>query len=435
LAGTRSSLPHRRAALGLAAFFVLSAALARPLAALGLPAFAPFAAIVATASCCVLIITAYLTLGQAAVTRSRPLVVLAGAYVFVALLSIPNVFVAPDIVAPLASGGTPAAAALLQYFSLAGFAALIVAFVRVQRGLLRPWSRSESRRMTAAVFGAALLCTLVALVAPPPAPAAWLVLVLAACGALAYLAATTGGRTILQLWLTVVLTGVTAAAVFTAIDAPRFSLAWYLGRCDGALASIVLLGVLIGDLTSASRRLAILASLDVLSGLGNRRALDERLEAHLSGRRRRGDALSLIMIDIDHFKAFNDRYGHATGDECLRAVAHVIRRSLTRATDFAARYGGEEFVVLLPATGRDGARIVAERIRRGVAALPVVAATASVHVTVSLGLITVPPRKAIDPAAVLAAADRALYAAKAAGRNCIFEVTRGFVDASGAATA
>ena len=410
-------MPHRRAALGLAAFFVLSAVLARPLAALGLPAFAPFAAIVATASCCVLIITAYLTLGQAAVTRSRPLVVLAGAYVFVALLSIPNVFVSPYSSAPLGSG-TPAAIALLQFFSLAGFAALIVSFVNVQRGPLRPWSRSESRRMTAGVFGAALFFTLIALLAPPPAPGAWLMLVLAACGALAFLAATTGGRTILQLWLTVVLTGVTAAAVFTAVDAPQFSLAWYLGRCDGALASIVLLGVLIGDLTSASRRLAILASLDVLSGLGNRRALDERLEAHLSGRRRRGDALSLVMIDIDHFKAFNDRYGHATGDECLRAVAHVIRRSLTRATDFAARYGGEEFVVLLAGHDAHDGEKLAERICRGVAAM-IETPSAGIldRMTVSIGVACIVPDARAIHQDLLGAADRALFAAKQGGRN------------------
>jgi diguanylate cyclase (GGDEF)-like protein len=382
----------------------------------------------------VLAITAYVTLGQASVNRNRPLVALAGAYLFVAMLSVPAVFVAPAVVDPFGTAGTGAAEALLQFFSLAGFAALAVAFVRVQRGPLRPWSRSQSRRMTAAVVAVALVLIIIAPVAPAPGHGAWLLLVLFACGALAYIAAATAGRTILQLWLTIVLLGATAAAVFTAIDVPRFSAAWYLGRFDGVAAAVVLLGVLMGDLTSASRRLAILASLDVLSGLGNRRALDERLDAHLSGRRRRGDALSLIMIDIDHFKAFNDRYGHGTGDECLRSVANVIRRSLTRATDFAARYGGEEFVVLLPATTREGTRVVAERIRRGVAGLPVVAASASARVTVSLGLVTVPPRRSVDSAVVLAAADRALYAAKAAGRNCIFEATRGF-DASDAATA
>ena len=416
-------------------FLLLGAAAVWPFGGWPLPRLAAFGAVAATTTVCFLAMTAYLTLSQAIVLRSRPLVVLAGAYLFVALLGVPYLIVAPDVVGALGGGGRPAAATWLWLCARIGFAVLVSAFVRVQRGPLRPWSRREGRRFAGIVVAAAIVAVVVALAGLPPPPLARLIATVCGLLALGYVAAATRGRTVLQLWLIAVLLAWAVGAALGGADGNTFSAAWYLALIDGVLASAILLGVLMQDVTSAARRLAVLASLDVLSGLANRRALDERLEAHLSGRRRRGDTISLIMIDIDHFKAFNDRYGHATGDECLRAVAQVIRQALSRATDFAARYGGEEFVVLLPATSRDGGRVVAERIRRGVAALRIVAPNAGPPVTVSLGLVTVPPRKVIDPGAVLAAADRALYAAKAAGRNCIFEATRGFVDDLGAASA
>jgi len=155
---------------------------------------------------------------------------------------------------------------------------------------------------------------------------------------------------------------------------------------------------------------------DPLTGLANRRYFDDRLDWDF----RRADAesrrLSLLFIDIDHFKAFNDRYGHAAGDRVLKAVAKVLETSL-RKPDLAARYGGEEFVVLLPATPRAGAVCVAERLRQKVRALDVEVDGAQLSVTVSVGMATGPSKCAPTASKLLEEADEALYAAKAAGRD------------------
>jgi diguanylate cyclase (GGDEF)-like protein len=124
------------------------------------------------------------------------------------------------------------------------------------------------------------------------------------------------------------------------------------------------------------------------------------------------------MIDIDHFKDFNDAQGHQLGDQCLRRVAHEIREALTRPGDLLARYGGEEFAAILPSTPLRGAEAVAEVLRSRVESM------ATRHprspegvVTISLGVATAPPGKSSSPEALVAAADEALYRAKRAGRN------------------
>jgi diguanylate cyclase (GGDEF)-like protein len=129
--------------------------------------------------------------------------------------------------------------------------------------------------------------------------------------------------------------------------------------------------------------------------------------------------LGLVMIDVDHFKAFNDTYGHPAGDDCLRRVAQAIQAAVHRPYDLVARYGGEEMVALLPATPEDGCTIVAEHILAAVSALGIVheKSSAADHVTVSIGVATVLPDGVCDEAGLVAAADRALYAAKRGGRN------------------
>jgi diguanylate cyclase (GGDEF)-like protein len=133
---------------------------------------------------------------------------------------------------------------------------------------------------------------------------------------------------------------------------------------------------------------------------------------------RAGDPLSLLLIDVDHFKAFNDLYGHQAGDECLRFVARAIARSIRRAHDLVARYGGEEFVVMLPATTIEGAERTAEAIRLTIAgrAMPH-AATAHGIVAISIGAASVVPTADSLPSTLIEAADNALYAAKRAGRD------------------
>jgi diguanylate cyclase (GGDEF)-like protein len=130
--------------------------------------------------------------------------------------------------------------------------------------------------------------------------------------------------------------------------------------------------------------------------------------------------LSLLMIDVDQFKGFNDRYGHPEGDKVLTAIGGAIGGAIRRPGDIAARYGGEEFVVLLPNTGADGAVRIAETIRQGVFSIAVPHERSSHrYVTVSIGVATVVPGKAAVENTLIENADRALYAAKAGGRNRI----------------
>jgi diguanylate cyclase (GGDEF)-like protein len=120
------------------------------------------------------------------------------------------------------------------------------------------------------------------------------------------------------------------------------------------------------------QKLAALAAIDGLTGLANRRHFDERLENEWARARREGTTLSLLMIDVDHFKKFNDRYGHPAGDACLRSVANVLAAQVRRPADLAARYGGEEFVLLLPDADAAGCQQVGKRIRESLAVLGIV---------------------------------------------------------------
>ncbi|MDQ2687759.1 MAG: diguanylate cyclase [Armatimonadota bacterium] len=164
-------------------------------------------------------------------------------------------------------------------------------------------------------------------------------------------------------------------------------------------------------LEESNARLEALATEDGLTGLKNYRAFQERLEVEMSRAARYGTPLSLVLLDVDHFKRYNDRWGHPAGDGVLKTVARLLQQN-ARGTDLAARYGGEEFVLILPQTSQSGAFIIAERVRRAIerAAWDKETVTASFGVaTLSLGM---------DGGAVLVArADRALYQAKAEGRN------------------
>lgn len=162
-------------------------------------------------------------------------------------------------------------------------------------------------------------------------------------------------------------------------------------------------------------RLEHMATTDPLTGLANQRQLHATFDASLARAERYGRQLSLIFMDIDHFKAVNDRYGHPVGDAVLRQVAAILQRT-ARRTDLVARYGGEEFAILMEETGRHGALQMAERIRRAVEAEALASEGGSVHCTLSLGVATF-PKDASDKTHLIACADQALYQAKRSGRN------------------
>lgn len=162
-----------------------------------------------------------------------------------------------------------------------------------------------------------------------------------------------------------------------------------------------------------------LSSLDGLTGIANRRRFDEALDQEWRRARREQSSLSLILIDVDFFKRYNDRYGHLMGDDCLRQVAAAFALELHRPGDLIARYGGEEFVALLPRTDEAGVATVAEGLRAQIEslAIPHARSDAAAHVTISLGSATMRPDGDAGAEALIAAADLALYAAKTSGRN------------------
>jgi diguanylate cyclase (GGDEF)-like protein/PAS domain S-box-containing protein len=181
------------------------------------------------------------------------------------------------------------------------------------------------------------------------------------------------------------------------------------------------LGEAIVKLEAANTILRGLAHVDGLTGLANRRHFDELLDEEFRRAQRQELPLGLVLFDVDHFKAFNDRYGHLGGDDCLRRISRCVGDALRRPGDFAARYGGEEIALLLPATDACGSTDAAERIRDAVAKLHIEHAGSGFGlVTVSAGAAATHPFiPGSDAASLIKAADIALYQAKAAGRNCV----------------
>ena len=172
-------------------------------------------------------------------------------------------------------------------------------------------------------------------------------------------------------------------------------------------------------LFEANCRLTEMARVDGLTGIANRRAFDEAISEEMGRARRNGTPLSLLMLDVDHFKPFNDRYGHVAGDESLTAIAAAIRSTLNRSGDLVARYGGEEFAVLLPSTDAAGAVAVAERIRSVMNQLAIPHAGANTKtLTVSTGVAALPEQpRSMTESDFTRLADAAMYEAKRTGRN------------------
>ena len=173
------------------------------------------------------------------------------------------------------------------------------------------------------------------------------------------------------------------------------------------------------ELEEANEQLQELTRVDGLTGIANRRRLDEDLDREWKRMMREKRPLSVILCDIDHFKFYNDTYGHQQGDECLAKVAVAIKRSVNRPGDLAARYGGEEFCIVLPETIATGAKQIAELVRQNVLGLQIEHKSSKVmpFVTLSLGVATVVPDVDSEPGDLLEAADKGLYQAKENGRN------------------
>ena len=209
-------------------------------------------------------------------------------------------------------------------------------------------------------------------------------------------------------------------------DMPRVGRRRYLAAdaspifdADGKLVAVVETLRDVTDEKRAQVALEQLATRDGLTGLANRRCFDDTLNAEWQRALRNQQPLSLLMVDVDNFKQYNDAYGHLGGDECLQRIANAVSSEM-RANDLVARYGGEEFAVILPNQSLKGAAIVAERIRCRVEQLRLPNLGSQQHVvTVSIGAATALASPETDPSQLVATADSALYRAKHMGRNRI----------------
>jgi diguanylate cyclase (GGDEF)-like protein len=426
------------------------------------------------------VITAVLLFGQFGILHSRALLVLASGYLFSALMGVSHLlsFLGVFALTGLLGAGSQTTAWL--YFLWHGiFSLLVLAYALLKTDSASidasTWPRGRNRLAIVSsivtVFVVACAFTLLATIghdALPAimqdnrdAPAKVIVATVSWTLSLVALAALWRRRphSVLDLWLMVVMCAwIFDVALASVLNAGRFDVGWYAGRIYGLLATSFVLVILLYENsmlyaalieTHASDRkkadeLQRLTTVDALTGIANRRAFDKALDQEWRRTVRHGTPLSLLMIDVDCFKRFNDTYGHVAGDQCLQAIGDVLGRYARRAGEVAARYGGEEFSVLLPHTEEDEARTLAQRVCQAVRDLniPHENSLAAAHVTISVGVASTSgavasapgapmfgdgaqagtPRP--EPVSLVKSADKALYAAKTSGRNQVSSTRR-----------
>ena len=435
---------HRIAACTVAGLILWAVLAVLPVAPRVEPTVAAFLPLFAMAVFATEGLTAYLLWTQFMITRQAFLAALAGAYAYTAvtvaiqLMVFPGVFSATGLL-----GAGPQSAVWIWAFWHGGSPLLIMAALFVRQRFQTPVPARQLRRAGLALLGgpiclSLLLCYL-ALHGEALLPALvdaqsyqrlqhsprGIGIVIISASALLYLIATTRLRTLLELWLGVALFAGLGDVVVTLVANSRYSAGWYVARLESVLASSTVLGVLIWEIShlyrelhAANARLSEFAARDGLTGLFNRRYFEERYPATVAQAHHIPHSLSILMVDIDHFKRFNDGLGHLRGDECLIAVANALQTTLRRSGDFVARFGGEEFAVVLPNCDQEMAARIAETLRAAVARLAVASPLPGTGcVSVSVGVATSRPNEPVPAAELLAQADAALYLAKEAGRD------------------
>ncbi|MBS0349032.1 MAG: GGDEF domain-containing protein [Proteobacteria bacterium] len=401
------------------------------------------------------LITAALLFSQYFSFNSRALFVLGCGYLYVACMTVAHALSFPGLFTPTGLlGAGPQSSAWLYMFWHGVFPLFVVAYARFKGRDCVSAVLPRRPRLPLAAAGAAMVAlsagfTALATAGQDLLPELMdgdryrssmpLAVALVWASSLLALAVLWFSRphSVLDLWLMIMLcASLIDIALSATLNGGRFDLGFYAGRVYGLLAaSFVLLvllaesGILYRKLVQLTEALKRLTTQDALTGIGNRRAFDGTLDLELRRAMRSGQPLSLLMIDVDHFKNFNDHFGHVEGDRCLQMVAKTLNVAVVRAADMVARYGGEEFVALLPGTDTAAAAQVAERLRAAVEALRIVhrGTLESSRVTVSIGVACLHPvwsaasagQEAGYPVGLdlVERADRALYAAKTAGRN------------------
>ncbi len=433
---------HRLAACAVAGFILCVVLAVLPVARVAAPEIAPFLPLFSMAVFATEGLTAYLLWTQFLITRQAFLAALAGVYAYTAmtvaiqLLVFPGVFSATGLL-----GAGPQSAVWIWAFWHVGSPLLVMVALFVRQRFPAPLMHNGG----IALLGVPMVLSLVACYLSIRY-AGWLpdlvngvsynrlqgspsgIRVALVCAlALAYLVVATRLRTLLELWLSVAMLAGLGDVILSIVANSRYSIGWYVARLASVFASSAVLGVLIWEISHLYRelhvanvRLSEYAARDGLTGLYNRRYFDEHFAKALVHANNTGHPLSILMVDIDHFKRFNDTLGHLHGDDTLITVARTMQTSLRRSGDFVARYGGEEFVVVLPDCDAPTAERLAQTLRSAVARRAVAAPFTPVgHVTVSVGVATSGGPGHALVAELLARADSALYRAKKAGRNCV----------------
>jgi diguanylate cyclase (GGDEF)-like protein len=436
---------QRKLALALAILLGLIALMALPHAREPGPVIAPFLPAYIALVCLLDLITAILFLLQYRQHRRASTLALACAYFYTSLVVVPHLLGFPAVFSPTGlMGAGPQTAVWLWVFWHGGFPALLLVhgfLLRREQAAGMETARRHARILPALALVVLLAATVstLAFLASDKLPTIiqndnYLVLVTSGVGPMVFLLnlaalmvlwRATRGRGVTQLWLLLAVLASLLDVTVTLAAGARYSLGWYVARANSLLCSGLVLGAFLFEfhrlqmmLSSANQRLAALADTDGLTGLGNRRAFDRKLAQEWARAARDNHSLALLLLDIDHFKRFNDTYGHQAGDACLQRVAAAIQQCLHRPSDFAARYGGEEMAVILPQTDLVGARHVADTLRAAILAQATEhSASDAGVVTASIGVAAAMPVAKDSLSALVAHADKALYAAKERGRN------------------
>ncbi|CAB3804343.1 sensor domain-containing diguanylate cyclase [Paraburkholderia caffeinilytica] len=395
------------------------------------------------------LITSVLLFGQCVIARSRALGALASGYLYTSAIALLHMLSFPGLFSPtgLLNAG-PQSTAWIYMFWHAGFPLFVIAYALLKDGKQAGMAGNSFGARRLMFIVGALLCLAAGMAALAIAGERLLPEIIQNnhyTPAMRWVAGSTWGfcllalavlfrqksRSTIDLWLMVVLcVWICDVALSAVFNGGRYDLGFYTGRFYGMCAASFVLLLLLVENTFLHSRLAAaldelkrLATTDPLTGVANRRAFDAALTAHWQRAVHDGSPLSLLMIDIDFFKRFNDHYGHIEGDRCLVLVAECLARTVRRGSDLVARYGGEEFVVLLPETDAASAVHVGQRMCDAVAALaiPNEGSPHRSNVTISVGVASQIIETGAEMTDLTKAADHALYQAKAGGRGRVEE--------------
>jgi len=389
------------------------------------------------------LLTAYLLLSQFSVNGVRLFLALGAAFAFTGFLTLPYIVSFPGALGPGAADARQISLVLWSTWHLA-FPAIVAAGLALDRGsgarTLNPLRiRYDCIVVLVLVVLAAIALSAMTIAFRGALPAlvengrytplferavAPTIVLANAAAALFVLRRTP--LTALHVWLAVALVIAAVDVALNIFAGGRYSPSWYVGKALTLTTASVVLIALLAEVSALYRRVGALAMNDSLTGLRNRRTFDNCTEWAFKLLRRQRGEVAVLMIDVDFFKGFNDRFGHPAGDVCLCRVGAALHQALRRGDDVVARYGGEEFVALLPLASLQSATEAAERLRSAVQALaiPHPGGVAGLGVvTISVGLAHTDDVTADDPVALLALADHALYAAKE-HRNVVVTETR-----------